>query len=148
MEKIRDALSKAPKGAASFKAALLLQEAWQGKSSCNGGFAAAILIAEKLLVRDEDPKKKGIQKRASPDAIEAWEKRLLAEELPENVETVPLHPPKPKPFFKKAADTEKDGGVRYSNIRMTKGDLNMSLPRDLPTRLGTDMSLSGQYLKP
>ena len=109
VEKIRNALSKVSKAAESFKAALLLRAAWKGKSSCNGGFGAAILLGENLLIREDNPKKKSMLKLSSPDAIEVWEKKLLAEEVPNDAEIVPLHPPKPQPFFKKK-DMESEGG--------------------------------------
>jgi hypothetical protein len=107
VEKIRDALSKVPKGAESFKAALLLRGAWKGKSSCNGGFAAAIFVAENVFAREDDPKKKSMLKLSAPDALEVWEKKVLEVPVPEDAEVVPLHPPKAKPFFaKKKTDDE------------------------------------------
>lgn len=101
---IRKALAKAPKGAASFKAAVLLRAAWKGKSSCNGGFGAAALVAERVL--EPDAGKRGMQKLTSPKALDDWEERVLSEPVPEGAEQVPLHPPKPKPFFAKKAESE------------------------------------------
>lgn len=107
-EKIRDALSKIPKGAESFKAALLLRAAWKGKSSCNGGFAAAIFVAENILAREDDPKKRSMLKLSSPDALDTWEKAMLAQKVPEDAEVVPLHPPKVKPFSAKEKTNDED----------------------------------------
>jgi hypothetical protein len=55
-----------------------LKTAWKGQSSCNSGFGAAILRGENVFASDEDPKKKGMLKLASPDALDAWEKKVLA----------------------------------------------------------------------
>jgi hypothetical protein len=108
VEKIRDALSKVPKGAESFKAALLLRGAWKGKSSCNGGFAAAILVAENVFAREDDPKKKSMLKLSLP--LDEWTKQMLEIPVPEDAEVVPLHPPKVKPFFKKSEEPAEGEG--------------------------------------
>ncbi len=104
---IRQSLAQLPKGAKSFKGALALKTAWKGRSSCNSGFGAAILKAEGVFAADEDPKKKGMLTLSAPDALDAWEKSVLAMKVPKDVEQVPLNPPKPKPFFaKKTEDGE------------------------------------------
>ena len=101
VEAIRKSLAQLPKGATSFKGAVALKTAWKGQSSCNSGFGAAILRGENVFASDEDPKKKGMLKLASPDALDAWEKRVLALPVPKDAERVPLHPPKPVPNFAK-----------------------------------------------
>ena len=121
VEKIRDALSKIPKGTESFKTALLLRAAWKGKSSCNGGFAAAIFVAENVFAREDNPKKKSMLKLSSPDAIEVWEKKVLEMPVPEDAEVVPLFPPKPKPFRKKA-EGDGAGEPQGEPTEPTEGD--------------------------
>jgi len=101
---IRKSLSQLPKGAKSFKGAVALRTAWKGQSSCNSGFGAAILRAEKVFAPDPDPKKKGMLALASPDALEQWETAILALPLPKDAERVLLNPPKAKPFFAKKKD--------------------------------------------
>ncbi len=120
VEKIRDALSKVPKGADSFKAAHLLRAAWKGKSSCNGGFGAAILLAEDLLAREDDPKKKSMLKLADPDVLDTWEKAMLALKAPEDAKVVPLQP-KVKPFFAKKK-TDDEGKSEGEKTATSEGD--------------------------
>ena len=108
-EAIRKSLAQLPKGVKSFKGALALKTAWKGRSSCNSGFGAAILKAEGVFAADEDPKKKGMLTLSAPDALDAWEKNVLAMKVPKDAEQVPLHPPKPKPFFSKKKDDAEDG---------------------------------------
>jgi hypothetical protein len=108
VDAIRKSLSKLPKGAESFKGALALKSAWNGRSSCNSGFGAAILKAEGVFVADEDPKKKGMLKLPAPDALDTWEQAILALPVPKDAEQVPLHPPKPVPFFAKKKAAEPD----------------------------------------
>jgi len=98
---IRKSLSQLPKGVKSFKGAVALRTAWKGQSSCNSGFGAAILRAEKVFAADPDPKKKGMLALASPDALDQWEATILALPLPKDAERVLLNPPKAKPFFAK-----------------------------------------------
>jgi len=105
-EAIRKSLAQLPKDAKCFKGALALKSAWQGRSSCNGGFGAAILKAEGIFVAETDQKKKGMLKLSSADALDKWEKEVLSIAVPKDAEQLPLHPPKPTPFFakKKASD--------------------------------------------
>jgi len=105
VDAIRKALAKAPKGAGAFKAAVLLRAAWEGQSSCNGGFGAAALVAESVL--EKDARKRGMQRLASPKALDDWEKRMLDAEVPKDAGEVPLHAPKAAPFSAKTR--EKDG---------------------------------------
>ncbi|MBI1320219.1 MAG: hypothetical protein GC168_14925 [Candidatus Hydrogenedens sp.] len=107
-EAIRRSLVQLPKGTKSFKGALALKTAWKGQSSCNSGFGAAILKAEGVFAADEDPKKKGMLQLAAPDALDTWEQAVLAMKVPKDAEQVPLHPPKPKPFFAKKGKGEDD----------------------------------------
>lgn len=106
---IRNSLTQLPKGVESFKGALALKSAWNGRSSCNSGFGAAILKAEGVFAADEDPKKKGMLTLSAPDALDAWEKNVLAMKVQKDAEQAPLHPPKPKPFFAKKKDDAEDG---------------------------------------
>lgn len=106
---IRASLAQLPKGQASFKGAVALKTAWKGQSSCNSGFGAAILKAEGVFAAEEDPKKKGMLKLAKADALDAWEKAVLALPVPKNAERVPLTPPKAKPFFAKRAKSNEGG---------------------------------------
>ena len=101
---IRNSLAQLPKGVSSFKGAVALRTAWKGQSSCNSGFGAAIMRAEKVFAADPDPKKKGMLTLASPDALDAWEKSILTLAVPKDAEQVLLHPPKAKPFFAKKKD--------------------------------------------
>lgn len=101
VDAIRKSLAQLPKGTTSFKGAVALKSAWKGQSSCNSGFGAAILRAEGVFVGDEDPKKKGMLKLATSDALDAWEKKVLALPVPKDAEQVLLNPPKAQPFFKK-----------------------------------------------
>jgi hypothetical protein len=103
-ESIRRSLAQLPKGANSFKGAVALKSAWRGLSSCNSGFGAAILRAEKVFAPDPDPKKKGMLMLASPDALDKWEASILALPVPKDAEQVLLHPPKAKPFFARKKD--------------------------------------------
>ena len=104
VESIRRSLAQLPKGVNSFKGAVALRSAWKGQSSCNSGFGAAILRAEKVFAPDPDPKKKGMLMLASPDALDQWEAAILALPVPKDAEQVLLHPPKAKPFFAKKKD--------------------------------------------
>jgi len=104
VESIRRSLAQLPKGASSFKGAVALRSAWKGQSSCNSGFGAAILRAEKVFIPDPDPKKKGMLMLASPDALDQWEASILALPVPKDAEQVLLYPPKAKPFFAKKKD--------------------------------------------
>jgi hypothetical protein len=111
VEAVGASLAQLPKNAETFKGALALRTAWKGQSSCNSGFGAAILKAEGVFVAHEDPKKKGMLKLSSPDALDVWEKSVLDMKMPKDAEQVLLNPPKPQPFFKKKAepeDTPKD----------------------------------------
>jgi len=101
VESIRRSLAQLPKGVNSFKGAVALKSAWRGQSSCNSGFGAAILRAEKVFIPDPDPKKKGMLMLSSPDALDKWEASILALPLPKDAERVLLYPPKAKPFFTK-----------------------------------------------
>lgn len=101
---IRKSLAQLPKGVSSFKGAVALRTAWKGQSSCNSGFGAAIMRAEKVFAPDPDPKKKGMLTLASPDALDQWEASVLALPVPKDAEKVLLHPPKAKPFFAKKKD--------------------------------------------
>jgi len=100
-EAVRQSIASLPKGVTSFKGAVALKSAWKGQSSCNSGFGAAILRAEKVFAADPDPKKKGLLQLATPDALDAWEKSILALPVPKGAEQVLLNPPKAKPFFTK-----------------------------------------------
>jgi hypothetical protein len=104
VESIRRSLAQLPKGVTSFKGAVALKSAWKGQSSCNSGFGAAILRAEKVFAADPDPKKKGMLMLASPDALDQWEASVLALPVPKDAEQVLLNPPKAKPFFQKKKD--------------------------------------------
>ena len=108
VESIRCSLAQLPKGASSFKGAVALRSAWKGQSSCNSGFGAAILRAEKVFAPDPDPKKKGMLMLASPHALDQWEASILALPVPKDAEQVLLHPPKAKPFFAKKKDEADD----------------------------------------
>lgn len=101
IEALRKSLAQLPKGATSFKGAVALRSAWKGQSSCNSGFGAAILRAENVFAGDEDPKKKGMLKLATPDALDAWEKKVLSLPVPKDAEQVLLNPPKAVPNFAK-----------------------------------------------
>jgi hypothetical protein len=105
---VRRSLAQLPKGATSFKGAVAMASALVGKSSCNGGFLASLLRAEGVFANDDDPKKKGMLKLSAPDALDAWEKAVLAMPVPKDAEHVPLHPPKPVPFFAKKKAAELD----------------------------------------
>jgi hypothetical protein len=112
---LRAALARLPEGAEEFKGAVALRQAWKGQSSCNGGFGAAILKAEGVFAAHEDPKKKGMLRLAGHDALDDWEKAMLAMDVPDGAEQVPLNPPKPQPpFAKKSEESEEtaaeDGG--------------------------------------
>lgn len=109
VEAIRKSLAQLPKGASSFKGAVALKTAWKGQSSCNSGFGAAILRGENVFASDEDPKKKGMLKLASPDALDAWEKQVLALPVPKDAEQVPLHPPKAVPNFARRGPKPVEG---------------------------------------
>jgi hypothetical protein len=102
VESIRRSLAQLPKGVSSFKGAVALKSAWKGQSSCNSGFGAAILRAEKVFAADPDPKKKGMLQLAS-DMLQ-WEASVLALPVPKDAEQVLLNPPKAKPFFQKKKD--------------------------------------------
>lgn len=104
VESIRRSLAQLPKGVNSFKGAVALKSAWKGQSSCNSGFGAAILRAEKVFAADPDPKKKGMLMLSSPDALDQWEASILALPVPKDAEQVLLNPPKAKPFFQKKKD--------------------------------------------
>ena len=104
VDAIRKSLSQLPKGVTSFKGAVALRSAWLGQSSCNSGFGAAILRAEKVFAADPDPKKKGLLKLSAPDALDEWEKSILALPIAKDAEQVLLHPPKAKPFFARKKD--------------------------------------------
>jgi hypothetical protein len=104
VESLRRSLAQLPKGASSFKGAVALKSAWKGQSSCNSGFGAAILRAEKVFMADPDPKKKGLLKLTTPDALDQWEQSILSLPVPRDAEQVLLHPPKAKPFFAKKKD--------------------------------------------
>lgn len=103
-EAVRRSLAQLPKGQNSFKGAVAMTPAFKGRSSCNGGFLAAILRAEKVFAPDPDPKKKGMLMLASPDALDTWEAAVLALPVPKDAEQVLLHHPKAKPFFAKKKD--------------------------------------------
>jgi hypothetical protein len=109
VESIRRSLAQLPKGVSSFKGAVALKSAWKGQSSCNSGFGAAILRAEKVFIPDPDPKKKGMLMLASPDTLDQWEAAILALPVPKDAEQVLLQPPKAKPFFAKKKD-DADAG--------------------------------------
>lgn len=109
VEALRKSLTQLPQGAASFKGAVALRSAWKGQSSCNSGFGAAILRAEKVFAPDPDPKKKGMLMLATPDALDRWEKAILALPVPKDAEQVLLHPPKAKPFFSRKKDDAAAG---------------------------------------
>jgi hypothetical protein len=102
VESIRRSLAQLPKGVSSFKGAVALKSAWKGQSSCNSGFGAAILRAEKVFAADPDPKKKGMLMLAS-DMLE-WEASVLALPVPKDAERVLRQPPKAKPFFSRKKD--------------------------------------------
>jgi hypothetical protein len=104
VESIRRSLAQLPKGVSSFKGAVALKSAWTGQSSCNSGFGAAILRAEKVFAADPDPKKKGMLMLASPDALDQWEASILALPVPKDAERVLRQPPKAKPFFSRKKD--------------------------------------------
>lgn len=104
VESIRRSLAQLPKGVTSFKGAVALKNAWKGLSSCNSGFGAAILRAEKVFVADPDPKKKGMLMLSSLDALDQWQASILALPVPKDAELVLLHPPKAKPFFSRKKD--------------------------------------------
>lgn len=104
IEAVRRSLAQLPKGQNSFKGAVAMTPAFKGRSSCNGGFLAAILRAEKVFAPDPDPKKKGMLMLASPDALDKWGAAVLALPVPKDAEQVLLHPPKAKPFFAKKKD--------------------------------------------
>ena len=99
LKAIRRALADASQGAASFKGAPQLNAAFVGRSSTNGGFLCAVLVAEGLLVRDAE--KKGMLSLASATALDSWERAMLAVKLPKDAEKLPLHPPKVVPSFGK-----------------------------------------------
>lgn len=99
VEAVRRALAALPKGTTAFKGALALKAAWKGLSSCNSGFGAAILKAEGVFAWEPD--KKGMMRLASPDALDAWERAVLALKVPKDAERVPLNPPRPVPHFAK-----------------------------------------------
>jgi hypothetical protein len=103
-EAIRQSIASLPKGVTSFKGAVALKSAWKGQSSCNSGFGAAILRAEKVFAADPDPKKKGMLMLASPDALDQWEASILALPVPKDAERVLRQPPKAKPFFSRKKD--------------------------------------------
>jgi len=105
VDAIRQSLAKLPANASSFKGAVALRSAWKGQSSCNSGFGAAILRAESVFVGDPDPKKKGMLKLATPDALDVWEKQVLALQVPPEAPRLLLHPPKAMPNFAKRAVT-------------------------------------------
>lgn len=105
LDAVRKSLAQLPKGTTSFKGAVALRSAWKGQSSCNSGFGAAILRAEKVFAADPDPKKKGMLKLAAPDALDTWEKSILGLPVAKDAEQVPLNPPKAKPFFAKKKDS-------------------------------------------
>jgi hypothetical protein len=104
---IRAALAQLPKGTNNFKGAVALKSAWTGQSSCNSGFGAAALKAEKVF--DWVPDKKGMMRLSAADALDAWEKAMIALPLPANAERVLLHPPKPVPNFAKRAAKPVEG---------------------------------------
>jgi len=104
VDAIRRALAQLPKGQNSFKGAVAMTPAFKGRSSCNGGFLAAILRAEKVFAADPDPKKKGMLQLASDQALEKWVESVLKQPVPPAAEQVPLNPPKAKPFFAKKKD--------------------------------------------
>lgn len=109
VDAIRNSLAQLPKGPTSFKGAVALRSAWRGLSSCNSGFGAAILRAENVFVGDEEPKKKGMLMLASADALDAWEKQVLALPVPKDAEKVLLNPPKAvSNFAKRTAKPDED----------------------------------------
>lgn len=118
LDAVRLSLAQIPKGVASFKGATALKSAWKGQSSCNSGFGAAILRAEDVFAVDDDPKKKGLLRLASPDALDAWEQRILALDVSKDAERVPLNPPKPTPFFAKRGPKSPgdDTGVKVDSV--------------------------------
>ncbi len=106
---IRSALTRIPKSQTSFKGAVAMTPAFTGRSACNGGFLAAILRAEGVFVAEDDPKKKGMLKLASPDALDTWEKQVLAFPVPKDAEQVLLNPPKAIPNFAKRGPKPTEG---------------------------------------
>ncbi len=104
---IHAALAQLPKGTNSFKGAVVLKSAWTGQSSCNSGFGAAALKAEKVF--EWVPDKKGMMRLSAADALDAWEKAMIALPLPVKAERVLLHPPKPVPNFAKRAAKPVEG---------------------------------------
>jgi hypothetical protein len=114
---LRASLAQLPQAQINFKGAVALKSAWKGLSSCNSGFGAAILKAEGVFAAEDDPKKKGMLRLTKPDALDAWEKGVLALPVPKNAERVPLLPPKPKPFFaKRQKPTEGDGAEAVEQV--------------------------------
>ncbi len=105
---LRNSLAQLPKDAGEFKGAAALRSAWKGQSACNGGFGAAVLKAEGVFAAHDDPKKKGMLRLAGPGALDEWEKSVLAMDVPEGAEQVPLNPPKPKPPFQKKAEESEE----------------------------------------
>jgi hypothetical protein len=108
-EAIRQSIAGLPKGVTGFKGAVALKSAWKGQSSCNSGFGAAILRAEKVFAADPDPKKKGLLQLSTPDALDVWEKSILSLPVPKGAEQVLLNPPKAKPFFTKKKEDAAAG---------------------------------------
>ncbi len=122
VEAVRKSLAQLPKGASSFKGAVALKTAWKGQSSCNSGFGAAILRGENVFASDEDPKKKGMLKLASPDALDAWEKKVLALPVPKDAEQVLLNPPKAVPNFAKRGPKPAEGDTAPPTEPEDEGD--------------------------
>jgi len=106
---IRESLNRLP-NLKAFKGAGALKSAWKGQSSCNSGFGAGILKAEGVFTPHPDPKMKGALMLSSPDALEAFEQKMLDLPIPKDAEKLLLNPPKTVPNFgkKKAAKDAPD----------------------------------------
>ena len=136
LKAIRRALADASQGAASFKGAPQLNAAFVGRSSTNGGFLCAVLVAEGLLVRDAE--KKGMLSLASATALDRWERAMLAVKLPKDAEKLPLHPPKVVPNFgKREQGPAKVRCADQSSAQVTGTEKN-SVLEDTPTASGED----------